>query len=257
MSKKLNNSGIQWVFFDIGDVIVNEDKLWFNIYQQLQRFLRVHGISLTFDEILACREDLILGHADETPHLTIAKMYLSNTDYQKLHRELHQYYRERLSRDLILIPGMEDMLRQLSGQYALGLIADAPKEMLDFLRRKRLLGLFKIQAVSCVLKVSQPRKKIFEWAVNQAACSFENTVMVGDRIDQDILPARRLDMLTVQTLWNLSEKGYNPKARKPQQYMDSLARIQTWQIKPGNSAESADMAVTRVKDLPQAIQRLQ
>lgn len=256
MKSNQTENHLQWIFFALNHVLISPDKLCFNVYQLLQRYLRVHGIQLSFDEILATREDLILGHGDEAPYLTIARMYLSQKDYQAWHHEVHELYRERMKKDLILIPGMDPLIRRLSVRYSLGFIGDHPQEVLHFLERKRLLPFFQIHAISGIVHVNKPRKKLFEWAVNRAGCSFDRCLMIGYRINEDIVPANQLDMMTIQVRWPFDKKGFHPKASKPLKYLDSLNRIEAWSVEPGKSSETPDAVVTSVSGLTRAIQQM-
>ena len=52
-------------------------------------------------------------------------------------------------------------------------------------------------AASAELGVAKPNKLIFERAFELAGCQPQNSVMVGDRLDNDIAPAKSLGMRTV------------------------------------------------------------
>ncbi len=256
MESPFKNRRIQWIFFDVGDVLVNEDRLRFNLYKILEQHLHANAIDLSFEEILACREDLILDHSDESPHYTIAKLYLSAKVYARWRHEIKNYIHHHLAHDLMLVTGMDRVIKKLSKTYSLGLIADQPHEILDFLEQKKMLEYFKVRAISGLLNVNKPAKKIFEWAVNQAGCSFSKTVVVGDRIDRDILPAKQLDMHTIQVRWNTYRKGFKPKTRKEILYMESLHRIKNWQVEPAGRYEKADAITDKVAELPWIIDQL-
>lgn len=45
--------------------------------------------------------------------------------------------------------------------------------------------------------VAKPDKRIFEIALQQAGCKLEEAVMVGDRLDNDIVPANEIGMYTI------------------------------------------------------------
>ena len=45
--------------------------------------------------------------------------------------------------------------------------------------------------------VAKPDKRIFELALNRTNCKAEHAVMIGDRIDNDIIPAKEMGMKTV------------------------------------------------------------
>lgn len=52
-------------------------------------------------------------------------------------------------------------------------------------------------AASAELGYSKPDKRIFEKAFELAGCTAEESVMVGDRLDNDIIPAKAIGMKTV------------------------------------------------------------
>ena len=247
---------VEWIFFDIGDTLVNEDKLRFNLYRILEKNLRDNRINLTFQDLMSAREDLILGHADESPHYTLAKMYLPEGMYHQWHHDIKNYIHRHLKRDLILIPGIDRVLKKLCKSYSLELIADQPHEILDFLKKNDILDCFKVHAISGLLGLNKPTKSIFEWAINHAGCSFENALMIGDRIDRDIVAAKEFDMFTIQVRWNTYRKGFEAGAKKQAMYLESLHRLKNWQIESSTEKESPDVVVERVNLLPEAIETL-
>lgn len=84
--------------------------------------------------------------------------------------------------------------------YRLGVIANQIPGTKDRLAHWDLLRYFDVLAPSAELGVSKPDRAIFLWALRQACCEPENAVMIGDRIDNDILPAKTLGMRTVHIL---------------------------------------------------------
>ena len=52
-------------------------------------------------------------------------------------------------------------------------------------------------AASAEIGYAKPNKKIFERAFEIAGCCAEKSVMVGDRLDNDMIPAKALGMKTV------------------------------------------------------------
>ena len=50
---------------------------------------------------------------------------------------------------------------------------------------------------SAEIGYAKPDKEIFEKAFELAGCTAEESVMVGDRLDNDIIPAKALGMKTV------------------------------------------------------------
>ena len=56
---------------------------------------------------------------------------------------------------------------------------------------------FDVIAASAELGYAKPDKEIFEKALELAGCTAEESVMVGDRLDNDMIPAKAIGMETV------------------------------------------------------------
>lgn len=65
--------------------------------------------------------------------------------------------------------------------------------------------------------VAKPERKIFELALSQAGCRPENAYMIGDRLDNDIIPAGQMGLHTIWVCQGLSamndvrKAGYMPE----------------------------------------------
>lgn len=59
-------------------------------------------------------------------------------------------------------------------------------------------------------------EKIFKIALQRAACKSGNAIMIGDRIDNDIIPAKKLGFHTIWIkqgfgqYWNITKKEETP-----------------------------------------------
>jgi HAD superfamily hydrolase (TIGR01549 family) len=124
-------------------------------------------------------------------------------------------------------------LESLHGTYRLGVLANQEPWIRETLGRDRLGRFFDIWIISGELGVEKPDPAIFEAAVKAAGVPSAGCVMVGDRLDNDIIPARATGMKTV---WLLrGEAPDRPTA-------DQLAQ--------------ADCAVRSLAELPGALKHL-
>jgi len=71
--------------------------------------------------------------------------------------------------------------------------------------------------------VEKPDAEIFRRALRRAGCAPESAVMVGDRLDNDILPATRLGMRTVWVRQGLASRRADSDI--PDRTVASLAEI--------------------------------
>ncbi len=81
--------------------------------------------------------------------------------------------------------------------YKLGIIANQVSGTSKRLCAFGLLKYFEVLATSAEMGIAKPDKLIFKKALELAECQPFEGVMVGDRLDNDIIPAKEVGMKTV------------------------------------------------------------
>jgi putative hydrolase of the HAD superfamily len=84
--------------------------------------------------------------------------------------------------------------------YRLGIIANQPSQVRTALERDGLVPYFEVWGVSEDLGLQKPDPALFVHALRTAGVAAGRAVMVGDRLDYDVLPAREAGMRTVWVL---------------------------------------------------------
>lgn len=169
---------ITHVFFDIGSTLVDETECYNH---------RIHdaiaGTDITFEQFTEKR--IFFQKQNLKGDLEAIKFFgLKKTPW---HREDERLY-----------PETEEILQYLHGKnYIIGAIANQ-----DFGTEKRLeeYGIrryFSSITASAEEGVAKPDPEIFRRAFKSGGCSAENAVMIGDRLDNDIAPAKALGMKTI------------------------------------------------------------
>ena len=125
-----------------------------------------------------------------------------------------------------LYPDARPCLNKLHQRYFLGIIANQPPGTRERLHRHGILQFFDLIVASAEEGLSKPNRRIFETALQKSGCASDQAVMIGDRIDNDILPARQLGMHTVWVrqgfgqYWKITNE-----AEKPDYQVDNLAEL--------------------------------
>ncbi len=96
-----------------------------------------------------------------------------------------------------LYPQTISVLEYLHGNYCLGIIANQVPGTDERLRAFGIRGFFDIIAASGEEGVHKPDPEIFRRALSRAGCSPGESVMIGDRPDNDMLPAMNIGMGTI------------------------------------------------------------
>lgn len=171
---------IRWCFFDLGSTLIDETAAW---HARLQDTIAKNNRSETVPYLM----DQMKGYARN-----------SCRPYQELTGRLNIVptpWRTDLER---LYPRAAECLASLHKRYWIGAIANQNPGT-----RKRLHGLglapyIDLLAASDEVGIAKPDPEIFLYALHQAGISAQYAVMIGDRIDNDIRPAKALGF---QTIW--------------------------------------------------------
>ena len=168
----------KWLFFDLGSTLIDEsacNPVW------IERTIQGSAVSFAaYDQVFrACCARNQDGYNCAREHFQLPKAPWPG--------HLEKLY-----------PGVPEMLERLSGRYALGIIANQLSGLEERLRMFGILDYFQVVAGSGDVGAAKPDPLLFRFALDRAGCDARNAAMVGDRLDNDIIPAQRLGM---RTLW--------------------------------------------------------
>ncbi len=111
-----------------------------------------------------------------------------------------------------LLPDVPACLEELSERYRLGILANQQAWVREVMRRDGIDRRFSIWVVSEEVGLEKPDIGIFRLALERSGAPAERTAMVGDRLDNDVRPAREVGMRTVWVL-----RGEAPDDPTPEQ----------------------------------------
>jgi len=185
---------IDQVFLDIGGVLY-DDRVYANAWR---RALREAGGTFTdaaFEhEYAACR-----AAQNQSFRMRLAATFIGpHADIDALERIAARYWNYPPT---ALFADVVPTLETLRGAgYRLGVIANQPSQVRVALERDGLVPFFDTMGVSDDLGLHKPDPALFARTLEIAGVAPERTVMVGDRLDYDVRPARATGMRTVWVL---------------------------------------------------------
>ena len=137
-----------------------------------------------------------------------------------------QPWRQDLER---LYPGVGPLLKRLSDRHSLGLIANQSPGLDARLKAFGIGDCFSVVVSSGDWGINKPNPQLFQDAMTWAACTPDQAVMVGDRLDNDIAPAQSLGMKTVWVRQSLGACG-NPALlpKPPDAVINSILELETF-----------------------------
>lgn len=177
---------IKWIFFDVGSTLVDETKAYDHRIWDM-----IENTDITFSSFDAKRIELAKKGFDGNSE-AIKYYGLNKTPW---HSEDEIPFEDTLE--------TLEALKKLG--YNLGIIANQNMGLSKRLKSWGLLEYFDVVVSSAEIGTSKPDKLIFLKAIEMAGCQPSEAVMVGDRLDNDLIPAKSLGMKTVWIRKGLSE----------------------------------------------------
>ncbi|MGM9642615.1 MAG: HAD family hydrolase [Eubacteriales bacterium] len=176
-------SNIKWIFFDIGNTLLDEDGVHL---ARMEEIAADTGKELPSPEVLI-EEMIEAGTAGaRSPFGVVAKKYGAKRNYP---------YSPALE---IPFPETEETLKKLSKKYKLGIIANQRGGSAHRLQMHGLMKYIDFVYSSDEMGKAKPSPDLFLSALDAVGCRPEEACMVGDRIDNDIRTPKKLGMKAVR-----------------------------------------------------------
>lgn len=167
----------KWLFFDIGSTLINEEKAYQDRIEQA-----IAETNITYDTFY--QRMLVLFQEGIKGDLIALQEY--SLERPKWKSELE-----------ILYPDAKIVLETLHNRYKIGVIANQLPNIEKRLENFGIRQWIDLIISSADCGFSKPSSKIFQLALQQASCSASSATMIGDRLDNDIAPAKALGMKTI------------------------------------------------------------
>jgi len=168
---------IEWLFFDIGSTLINEEKVYKERFETIAKSSG-YKYEYIYDKILNYYKNNKKGE------LEVAKKFC--VKLPKWNFRLEELY-----------PETKKVLEELSKKYNIGIIANQDFGSSERLEKFGILKYIKLVVASAEEGIAKPDKRIFNIALERSKCKAEKSYMIGDRIDNDIVPAKEIGMKTI------------------------------------------------------------
>lgn len=165
---------IEWLFFDVGSTLVDESRA--NEHRILDA---IEGTGISYEQAYAQAVRLAkqnIAHPLKCLGLPITPWH---------------------SEDEVVYPKAAECLARLHEKYRIGIIANQNLGTPARMEKHGLAQYLDLIIASAEEGLEKPDLKIFELALKRADCLPENAAMIGDRLDNDIIPAKRLGLKTI------------------------------------------------------------
>ena len=176
---------LRWIFFDLDWTLVDETEAHRARLHATRRQLAQFGRQHTANELLDMCERAATEFAPSPFRGMLTRLNLSHDQFATVVDSV-RYVKE----NEVLYPDVQELLAILSAQSNLGIITNQSKGTEDRLVDWRIRDYFSLIFASADFGLAKPDPQIFAAALSQAQCEPEETLIIGDRLDNDIGPAK-------------------------------------------------------------------
>ena len=186
---------LRWISFDLGWTLIDETRAHQArldaACRQLARIGRRHSVSEFFEMCERAAFDFAPNHfRGMLERLSLADDEVASVlDSARHIQENEAPY-----------SGVSDLLSTLSKRFHLGVISNQPEGAERRLARWGIREHFCLIVSSHEHGLAKPDPRIFEVALSRARCEADEALMVGDRLDNDIGPAKSHGIRTLRVL---------------------------------------------------------
>lgn len=212
------------LFFDLDHTLWDFDANARATLEELHKHLKltergVHDFDLFHTNYLKHNEKLWARYRSgyiKQDELRLKRMWLTLLDFQiadeALAKEMGDLFLDMLPTRTILFPNTVEVLQYLTDKgYQLHLITNGfEKTQYCKLKNSGIDHFFKVIVTSESSNSLKPQKEIFEYALEMAGAKVEESIMIGDTLDVDILGAINAGMDQVHVNFIGAEQHIKP-----------------------------------------------
>lgn len=197
---------IKCLFFDVGSTLVDETEC---VKKRCEVIIESNNIDRQefYDRVEECAKT-------DSYAVRAAALYYG-AEIPRWYGELEKLY-----------PDTKMILEILSKKYKLGVIANQVAGTKERLDNWGIGKYFDVVVASAEAGCAKPDLMIFNLALEQAGCKPNEAVMIGDRLDNDIVPAKQLGMKTVWVRQGFAKyQSINSENEQPDYIIDTTGDI--------------------------------
>lgn len=175
---------VKFIYFDLGYTLVDETDAWQARYAKQCALTNATSAKISPQALFE--------------HMIIESKHRAPSPYSEALKILGVTHNVPYAPDGEKVyPEAANVLRQLKKRYRLGILANQLDGINERLQKFGIAEFFDVVISSSDYKLAKPDLRLFEIAEQKAQCAPDQIAMIGDRLDNDIIPAKAIGWKTI------------------------------------------------------------
>jgi FMN phosphatase YigB (HAD superfamily) len=224
-----------FLIFDLGQTLINEWNFLKFFDQKLLELINGFGGRIDWRNYITLRNNIIknrmIGNGGmEELIITICRLILPIGYDRIILKKINSDLSYGKRKYFCLNDGAKKLIETISKYHELGIMSNQPKEAIEPLINANILSLFNRVVIPSQINIKKSHEKFLFEGINFTGFPASRCIMIGDRLDIDILPANMLGMKTIR-------------------FTDSLFHMQSAKIK----LEIPTYTIKKLEEIPNVI----
>jgi FMN phosphatase YigB (HAD superfamily) len=224
-----------FLIFDLGQTLINEWNFLKFFDHKLLELINGFGGRIDWRNYITLRNNIIknrmIGNGGmEELIITICRLILPLGYDRIILKTINPDLSYGKRKYFCLNDGAKKLIETMSKYHELGIMSNQPKEEIEPLINANILSLFNRIGIPSQIKIKKSHEKCLFEGINFTRFPASRCIMIGDRLDIDILPANKLGMKTIR-------------------FTDSLFHMQSAKIK----LEIPTYTIKKLEEIPNVI----
>jgi HAD superfamily hydrolase (TIGR01549 family) len=222
---------IKNIFLDAGGVILDERTFEETTANIITVIIKQFNKNYSIENYWSDTEDAVYRFVPKTYDYILYTNIINKTDFKGLRKNYTEQLKSR-NNHFELTDGIKDFLQKHSKNYNIGILGQYGNDFRKYLEEEQILKYFTFSEIQDDYKITKPDPRYFEAILERCNCRAEESIMIGDRIDKDIIPAKLIGMKTIRIKVGIHK---NQEPRTPEEIPDltveNIKEIKTESIK--------------------------
>ena len=205
------------IFLDAGGVILDEENFEDNMAKIITKVIQNYCKNYALENYWNDVSDAVYRFVPRTYEYILFKNIVNIDKFKKAKQIKNNEEQKNLNNDFKLMDGIKGFVEQFSRNYKIGILGQYGIKFRNFLEEMNILQYFTFTEIQDSYKITKPDPRYFEAILNKCNCKAEECLMVGDRIDKDIIPVKMIGMKTIRIKTGLHK---NQEPRIPEEIPD-------------------------------------
>jgi HAD superfamily hydrolase (TIGR01549 family) len=190
---------IKNIFLYAGGVILNETEFENKTAEIVSSLLNEYTGNYTIENYWSDVNEAIYRFIYKQYNYVIYKNLKNSESYYRVFKEYKQRLNDALAVNgrFVINDGLKDLLEKLSVKYNIGILGQYGIDFKNYLSSQGLLQYFTFSEIQDDYNVTKPDTRYYTAILEKCNCRAEESIMVGDRMDKDIIPAKMVGMKTI------------------------------------------------------------